>query len=1297
MSEPISLILEFARAKEAADPYAFHFSPQQYLLRSASGGIESATLAWDEGLLADLTAARLPGRSPVVVQRLGETLRHFLDEADWEDVETQILAATRQNREVVLTIRSAAAELYALPWELTTLRNTGQHLAELPEVLLRYEWPDTESAPLHPAAMQESGRILFAWSAAAGQVPAVEQLTAIESACQQGHYPFSRDTDVLANVSCRRLVETLATAQKEGVPFAVLHLLCHGSTQGKSFGLVLDDEDAATGTGEVLVDAGRLRQLITPFAGTLRMVVLSACDSGNMGEFGNQLGSVAQTLHRAGIAAVVASRFPLSALGSIQLTQLLYSELAVRLHSLEQALRYVRQKLAQNAHQLDWASLQLYAHAADGSNSRPLVVRPYRGLLYFQTEHQRLYFGRQDAVSEVLHDLDALPRLGKPRFVLVAGASGTGKSSMVLAGVVPRLLAQKPDVHVARIRPGSDPETPLSTALVDLVSTSGQRSADQTLLLVVDQLEEIFINVADPKRREAFVRKLWSLASDPVSKVCVIVTLRVDFVGRCGEICVDDTGRRLDSIAYDEAHRVFLSQMHPDELRAVIEKPAQAVGLELEQGLVLRMIQEVRGEPGALPVLQATLDLLWQKRRGTLLTQAAYDEIGGVAGALQGRAKALLDSFDEKEKRVARRLLLRLIHVTADPAQSTRRVMSLALLAPSDPAEQSCFNRVLDRFIAVRLLVLSQLESTPSGAGMARLNYGQSISLPRVARSQVDLLRSGVVRRSDEGVLIEVAHEALIRKWDLLQQWLLQDRQMLAEIGKLEEWVRQCKEMGTLLTGSALGYAVEVGNRYPLDLPPGARSLLKLSRTRARRRMWLRQLTFGLAILASLILLVLLWFGVSADHEARIFAGRARDALRVGDVEQQPQQWQRNMKVLRELEGSNPPPGWVDSAANALALAGRIVIKLGEPARLAFPAATTISRDGAVILTAAADNSAVLRSTTSVRPPFVLPGHGAQVTAGAFSADGRLAATAAQDSLIRIWPTSGSASVPSAVLTGHKHDILALAFHPSGLSLASASADGTVRLWQTSSGEESFVLPHKYPVYALAYSPDGQHLVTGGADAMARLWRVDTGELYATLSGHSQAIYAVAYSPDGTRILTTSEDGTARLWPAAGGLPLATLAHDKPVMAAAFSPSGKLIATSTAHRTWLRTSSGEAIASLRSQCSDQLQGLAFSPDSSQLFLFLSDHSVHILQLEFRLPTLLRRFWQEPGCLDVEERKRVLLESDATAAAHLASCEQMQSCLQEQLEEELDSFEACYAEFHRRQAHLYRRMVLGGSR
>ena len=130
MNNPLSLILEFARAEESADPYCFRFTPQQYLVRREGGGFESAAIDWGKDLLADLETVRRPGRPSALVQRLGETLRRFLDEAEWEEMEAQILAASRQKREVVLTIRSAAAELYALPWELVTLRTTGQHLAD---------------------------------------------------------------------------------------------------------------------------------------------------------------------------------------------------------------------------------------------------------------------------------------------------------------------------------------------------------------------------------------------------------------------------------------------------------------------------------------------------------------------------------------------------------------------------------------------------------------------------------------------------------------------------------------------------------------------------------------------------------------------------------------------------------------------------------------------------------------------------------------------------------------------------------------------------------------------------------------------------------------------------------------------------------------------------------------------------------------------------------------------------------------------------------------------------------------
>ena len=153
--EPLQVVLEFVRAEQAGDPHGFRFGSQVYLLRSAGGGFASAELTWDEALLAQLAAVRLPGRDPALVQRLGETLRSFVSAAGWAGHEPEILAAVARQQRVILTFCSAAAELYALPWELLTLQRTGQHLGELPQVLLRYQWPETRAASpnaLPPAA-----------------------------------------------------------------------------------------------------------------------------------------------------------------------------------------------------------------------------------------------------------------------------------------------------------------------------------------------------------------------------------------------------------------------------------------------------------------------------------------------------------------------------------------------------------------------------------------------------------------------------------------------------------------------------------------------------------------------------------------------------------------------------------------------------------------------------------------------------------------------------------------------------------------------------------------------------------------------------------------------------------------------------------------------------------------------------------------------------------------------------------------------------------------------------------------
>lgn len=372
-SEVVELTLEFARTEQGGDPFVFRAGRQQYLLRSAGGGFETAELTWDRPLLADLDSLRNAQRDPVVTQRLGETLRRFLQPAGWSEHEARILLAVQAQQRVILTLRSAAAELYSLPWELITLKGTGQHIAELPGVLVRYEWPSTTTTPEQPSL--QAGRVLLAWSAAGGEVPVARHISAIaalQTTDASGQRVFDTERDVLPHMSLGRLAAALDQAQNSERPITVLHLLCHGGALGTSFGLVLNGDQSED---KVVVDPAHLRQLLAPYARTLRLVILSACESGNDGSLGNQLGSVAQALHRVGLMHVIASRYPLSVTGANQLAETIYRELLHKNGVIEAAILSARQNLARNTSHLDWVSLQYYARAADG-NFRPALYLP---------------------------------------------------------------------------------------------------------------------------------------------------------------------------------------------------------------------------------------------------------------------------------------------------------------------------------------------------------------------------------------------------------------------------------------------------------------------------------------------------------------------------------------------------------------------------------------------------------------------------------------------------------------------------------------------------------------------------------------------------------------------------------------------------------------------------------------------------------------------------------------------------------------------------------------------------------
>ncbi|QRK10606.1 CHAT domain-containing protein [Archangium violaceum] len=1114
------LLLEFVRTEDAGDSFAFRTGRQEYVLRGTGGGAESVELTWSQALLGDLAALHQPDCDPAVTQRVGRTLRDFLGSEGWARQEARLLEAVSGGRPVVVTLRSAAAELYALPWELLCLDSSGQHLGELPSVLVRYEWPETVTAAESPSPRPEGGRVLFAWSSAGGPVPRAEHLRAIEEGARAGHYPFDTRRDVLGHASYGRLEDTLEAARAPGgTPISVLHLLGHGGAAGQTCGLLLDGESAGEST---VVDAGRLRQLLTPYAGMVRLVVIAACNGGDIGVLGNQLGSVAQALHQIGIGAVIASRFPLSIPGSNRFSETFYRELFGGPSSVESAFLAARRQLARDTGRLDWASLQLYAREADGHDNRPLVLRPYRGLLAFQPEHSRFFFGRDAEINEIINDLGALARAGAPRFLVVAGSSGTGKSSVVLAGAVPRMLQAPGSTWVfARMRPGAEPLAALEAALAT------RTDASRPLLLVVDQLEELFTQTESAEERDTFVRWLWALAGQGDSGVSVLVTLRVDFIGRCGEFTLDDKGLRLDKVSYDEAHRVFVAQMTPAQLEEAIREPAGLVGLSLEAGLARRMLKDVEGEPGALPLLQDTLDMLWQRREGRKLTQAAYDAVGGVCGALGLRADARMAELDEAGRMMARRLFLRLVNVHSDTTMDTRRRALLAEVRPREPQEGARFERILGRFVDERLLV-----------------------------------RTGDGRTTT----VEVAHEALIRNWRRLRGWVEEERGRLLARQELTSRVEEWKKHGALLNERQLGLAEDVARVFSEEPDDDTKRLLEESRADVRRKRRLKQSALGGLLAVAVVLSLLGGWGMMESRHARVQAQRARDAGRLSVALRVAHEPEIAISLLREVEEEDSRElllrGWVGAAphfASSPVFRCRTPVELtdrSEPVRSA-----SFSADGKRIIAHARDGTVREWNPDGTPAGTPLEEHGGGIAPAGASPDGARIVTV-QDGTARVRKADGT--LLRTLERQHDWRFLSATFNADGTHILTTSSDRAARVW-TADGSLVTALPgNREGITAVAMSADGERVITALADGTATLWGLTgsgTGTLVAMLSGHLGAIHSASFSPDGSHVVTTSADGSARVWAADGALLAELKGHPDGASSAGFSPDGTRIVT----------------------------------------------------------------------------------------------------------------------------------------
>uniref|UniRef100_UPI003D0EBA11 nSTAND1 domain-containing NTPase n=1 Tax=Haliangium sp. TaxID=2663208 RepID=UPI003D0EBA11 len=1123
---PDELLLEMARARDAGDPFAFQFTEQDYLLRREGGVYESAAFPWDEALLDDLAALQPPRADPAARQRMGERLRGFLDRAGWSRLEERIEVARDPDRRVHITIRASAAELNALPWELVTLRSTGQHLGELPGCLVRYEWPGTRTATPVPDPPSADGRVLFAWSAAGGPVPAAEHHAALRRACAAGQVPFSSQ-DVLAHLSLQGLYQAL---EAPGAPVTVLHILCHGGAldAGGGYGLVWNRADTA---GSVdMIDAGALRQALGRHAGTLRMVVLCACHGGDPGPLGSHLGSVAQALHRVGLPAVVASRAPLSSAGSVILTEAVYQRLLVDLGSLEDAVVHARQQLVRARTGLDWAVLQLYQRRDDGPDLRPVVFRPYRGLAAYTAAQRRFYFGREAETAALVEAL----RDGQ-RLTFLVGASGSGKSSLVMAGLVPEVEAGAlgaAQIAVRVLRPGPRPCRALAQAVLEnspdrvsdidaLASALGERPEALSehlaatlppgtrVLLVVDQLEELFTVARDRAEVRAFVACLVHAGAHEHGPLTAVFTLRADFLGKCLELD-RALGERIQS-----GVRLVLP-MTEDQLRTAIVGPAARVGLGVEAAVVDALLRELRvdagqqavGSVGAgagnLPLLSFALDSLWERRRGASIGWAAWEDMGGLRGAITRRAdEVFAGCTSPAQERLVRDIFGRLVEL-GQGTEDSRRYATRAEIEAIAPGQAGA---ELERWIDARLLVADEDE-------------------------------------------VWVAHEALFRAWDKLREWLAEEREALLvrqDLGRAaRRWEQNGRPEDELWRGGRLRRAQELRGDGVLRLTETEAGFLDAAEAAQRaaeaaaEAQRQRELTLAREARES----------ARRAHTASLMAG-ARELLARGRPEWAAQ-------VLLAVDDPGATRGWISTARSVLTAPPLLAVFEGHKASIR---AIAFSPDGTRVVSGSDDSTACIWRVDGRGDPVVLADHERRVRAVSFSPDGTRVITASWDGTARIWPADGAGA--TTVLEGHGDWVFEASFSPDGTRALTAGNDGTARIWRVDGAGPPIVLAgHSEHVTTARFSPDGTRVVTASKDRTARVWRADGAAAPVVLEGHIGSIIGASFSPDGARVVTASLDGTARVWHADGsGAPILVAEHKPGVATASFSPDGARVVT----------------------------------------------------------------------------------------------------------------------------------------
>ncbi|MFE2988625.1 trypsin-like peptidase domain-containing protein [Streptomyces sp. NPDC059262] len=818
---------------------------------------------------------------------------------------------------------------------------------------------------------------------------------------------------------------------------------------------------------------------------------------------------------------------------------------------------------------------------------------PYLGLEPFADQHANWFFGRTAAVERVL-----APLRENRRLMMLLGPSGAGKSSLVNAGVLPALsegaVPGSDRWLPVCARPGQDLLTALEDAGLPGTNTDGLSAAvkhrlaadldHERVLLVIDQFEELLTQQAPDADQSADARRLRAVeqlvqVADSHAAVTVLMVMRNDFYASLDALAPD-----LMNAAMPGLCNVPATLSRP-ELKEIITRPAAAVGVPLEPGLANRIVNDILGSgPAArqapvtlLPALELALRQLWMRRRREdgRLTHAAYEKIGKVTGSLTDWCNRALGRLPAEQHLTARQILTALVRpADADNGvPATRRLVPLTRLraltaAPNLNGHTSTFDAVIAALTRCRIIT--------TGATAAP-------------------------DRPSEEPAAELIHDALIRDWADLRDWVAQDHQFqvwLLRAAEQQDLYARSGLPSDLLHGTLLSEGEEWAGLRPL--PAEITSLLDASRQREQAA--LRRTRRISAILATMLALALVATGLALwqQQEATVAQKTAESA----QLEAQSRQLAAQSSAL------------VDSDPDLAAL---LAVK--------------------AYLTSPTDEAAVsLWHCAGLGLKQRLAGHDGSINAVAFSADGKTVATASVGKVVRLWDATHGRQT-GMFTSHHSGDISAMAFSPGGKTLATGDHNGTVRLWEAATRKQQKILKSGDGMVGdLAFSSDGKTLATAGGSRLAtgegngtvRLWDVATGKQRSTFNdlaspAYAGPVYSLAFSPDGKTLATGLRDGTVRRWNLANGKQLDTLGDVPgndvaisdlvPVFSVAFSPDGKTLVTGqrdgTVRRWNLANGKG---GNIHGSDDNEVHATAFNPDGTILATGAIDGTVRLWSL-----------------------------------------------------------------------------------